>query len=280
MKDQSVLTKKRFNLVLMNINQIPKTCLFTCLLVMGLWACKSGPKVITSSSSTEKHPAAQGSGIFSEGLMPSSPPVASTTAADVHEVVVEEILPTEKYVYLRVQEGEETYWIATTKQPIDKGGTYYYRDGLLKTNFHSREYDRVFDKVYLVSKLVAHNHGQQMAQQKPGVASGQAASGAKDRGMEREGDVKIAELVKNPQKYEGKTVQISGKCVKVNPNIMNRNWIHIQDGSQDDYDLVVTSTDLVHEGEVVHVRAKVVLNEDFGAGYKYDIILEEGVLLH
>ena len=28
-----------------------------------------------------------------------------------------------------------------------------------------------------------------------------------------------------------KTIQISGKCSKTNPNIMGRNWIHIKDGS-------------------------------------------------
>ena len=36
------------------------------------------------------------------------------------------------------------------------------------------------------------------------------------RNIEQEGSIKIAELVENFKKYEGKTIQISGECVKIN----------------------------------------------------------------
>jgi hypothetical protein len=60
---------------------------------------------------------------------------------------------------------------------------------------------------------------------------------------------------------------------------MDRNWIHIKDGSKDDYDLVITSDVFVPEGSVVTMKAQVSLNKDFGAGYKYDLILENGILV-
>jgi hypothetical protein len=60
---------------------------------------------------------------------------------------------------------------------------------------------------------------------------------------------------------------------------MNRNWIHIKDGSKDDYDLVITSDTYVAEGTVITMKALVTLNKDFGAGYTYDLILEDGVLI-
>ena len=85
--------------------------------------------------------------------------------------------------------------------------------------------------------------------------------------------------MKNPEKYDGQTIQVSGICMKVNPNIMNRNWIHITDGSQDDYDLTITSSELFAEGTVITMQATVALNKDFGAGYRYDLILENGVLI-
>ncbi|MCP4978199.1 MAG: hypothetical protein GY931_18780, partial [Maribacter sp.] len=81
------------------------------------------------------------------------------------------------------------------------------------------------------------------------------------------------------KKYEGHTIQLSGKCVKVNPNIMDRNWIHLQDGSKNDFDLVITSNTFVPEGSAITIRGTVVLNKDFGAGYKYDLILENGTLV-
>ena len=93
------------------------------------------------------------------------------------------------------------------------------------------------------------------------------------------GSITIAELVKNAKKYEGKTVEVSGQCVKINPNIMSRNWIHIVDGSKNDFDMVITSETFVPEGSNVTFKAVVGLNRDFGAGYKYDIILENGVIV-
>jgi hypothetical protein len=60
---------------------------------------------------------------------------------------------------------------------------------------------------------------------------------------------------------------------------MGRNWIHLRDGSQDDFDLVITTRTFVPEGNVVTVRAVVALNKDFGAGYKYDLILENGTIV-
>lgn len=60
---------------------------------------------------------------------------------------------------------------------------------------------------------------------------------------------------------------------------MNRNWIHLKDGSKDDYDLVVTSDVFVPEGTALTLKAMVTLNKDFGAGYKYDLILENGTIV-
>jgi len=141
---------------------------------------------------------------------------------------------------------------------------------LLKTNFESKEYNRIFDEIYLVSNMVQVNHGNSSA---PPVKSPSATTREK---IEMKGSLKIADLVANPEKYSGKTIQISGECVKINPNIMGRNWVHLKDGSKDDYDLVITSDILIPEGHIVTMTGTVALNKDFGAGYRYDIILERG----
>ena len=100
-----------------------------------------------------------------------------------------------------------------------------------------------------------------------------------EKAIVHKGTIKISDLVSDPKKYEGHTVQLSGKCVKVNPNIMNLNWIHLQDGSKDDFDMVITTNTFVPEGKLITIRAVVSLNRDFGAGYKYDLILENGTLV-
>jgi hypothetical protein len=207
---------------------------------------------------------------------------------ELHSVVVNEILTASKYLYLNVNEGNEQFWIAVRKQEIKVGGMYYYKRALLKTNFESKENNKVFEKIYLVTNLVSADHGNGQDVMNDKKVS-QVVAVAKEpevkkveqpeRNIAQEGSIKIAELVANVKKYEGKTVQVSGECVKINPGIMNRNWIHIKDGSKDDYDLVITSDTYVEEGKVITMKATVSLNKDFGAGYTYDLILENGVLI-
>ena len=94
------------------------------------------------------------------------------------------------------------------------------------------------------------------------------------------GATKISELLDTKEKYNGQTVRVSGKSVKVNNNIMDRNWIHIQDDSVNgEKDLTVTTTDNVSVGDMVVFEGVITLNKDFGSGYKYDIIMENARLV-
>ena len=206
---------------------------------------------------------------------------------ELHTVVVNEILPTQKYIYLNVNEGERQFWIAALKQNIEVGKRYIFKGGLLKTNFESKEYNRMFEEIYLVKNLVP-DHGNVMdseSQATPLKSTEQKEVKADELVVSEkidvviEGSIRIDELVKNPEKYEGKTIQLSGICFKINPNIMKRNWIHLKDGSKDDYDLIITSDVFIPEGTEVTMSGVVGLNKDFGAGYKYDLIIENGILI-
>lgn len=247
------------------------------LVLITLLACNKGPKVISSEDGKNSE---NSTGIFSENS--SSKPVIksnSSIGSEMHQVTVVEILPTTKYVYLNVKENDEQYWIATRKQDINIGETYFYKGGLLKTNFESKEHNKLFDKIYLVTSLVQANHSHNEIEQNPKEKTDVNSTESSKKIIQQEGSIKISDLVENYKKYEGKTVQISGKCVKINPNIMGINWIHIKDGTKDDYDLVITSNTFVKEGSMITMKATVTLNKDFGAGYKYDLILENGVIV-
>jgi len=248
-----------------------------------LLACNNGPKVIQSSKIQDE---TQKSGIFTPD--PSTQVVTSTDQTfsnNLHTISVNEVLPAAKYVYLNVSEGDSKFWIATRKKDIKKGETYFYRGGLLKTNFESKEYNKVFDTIYLISNLVSQDHSKHTGdlnttvQKSDPIAQKEDIPTHTNKIVAHKGNLKIAELIKDPKKYEGHTIQLSGTCVKVNPNIMDRNWIHLQDGSKDDYDLIITSSSFAPEGSSITIRGTVVLNKDFGAGYKYDLILENGTLV-
>lgn len=84
-------------------------------------------------------------------------------------------------------------------------------------------------------------------------------------------------LYKDKAKLGGHEVQVRGKVVKVNNGVMQRNFLHIQDGTgkQGSNDLTVTSQETAEIGDEVVVTGKLAVNKDFGAGYTYPILLEE-----
>jgi uncharacterized protein YycO len=78
-------------------------------------------------------------------------------------------------------------------------------------------------------------------------------------------------------KLNGKQVSVRGKVVKVNNGIMKRNFLHIQDGTgkKDTNDLIITSNQTATVGDDITVTGTVVLDTDFGFGYKYPLLVEK-----
>ena len=231
-----------------------------------LASCDSGPKVI------ESEPVAGAANTVSQEM-----PGVHVPIADDHKVVAEEALNTEKYTYVRVKENDESFWIAIPKSPVEIGATYYYKGGLMKKNFPSKEFNRVFETIYLVSGLAKQPIGSAVDQALAQTQGAEAVEPPKDI-KPAAGAVKIAEIIGNLKKYEGKTVKVTGKCVKMNPMIMGRNWVHLQDGSANNFDLTITTTESVALGDVVTLEGVIALNKDFGAGYKYNVIMEGAVV--
>lgn len=87
----------------------------------------------------------------------------------------------------------------------------------------------------------------------------------------------VAALYQDKAALAGKQVRVQGKVVKVNSGIMGRNFLHVQDGtgSQGTNDLTVTSKETAKVGDQVTVTGQVVVDKDFGYGYKYPLLLED-----
>jgi hypothetical protein len=93
----------------------------------------------------------------------------------------------------------------------------------------------------------------------------------------------VAELFAKRASLNKQKVTVRGQVVKVNPNIMGRNWLHIQDGTGDPakntHDLVVTSSDIAEKGAIITIEGTLAADKDFGYGYKYNVIVEDAVLM-
>ncbi len=90
----------------------------------------------------------------------------------------------------------------------------------------------------------------------------------------------IAELYQEKEQLKGKQVKLQGKVVKVNNGIMNRNFIHLQDGTgkKGSNDITVTSQQTAHVGDEVTVVGTVTVDLDFGSGYVYPVIVEKATI--
>ncbi len=94
--------------------------------------------------------------------------------------------------------------------------------------------------------------------------------------------VSVETLYKDKVALNGKLVQLQGKIVKVNNGIMGRNFLHLQDGSGSEAagnnDLTITSSETAQAGDEVTILGVVVVDHDFGSGYRYPLLVEEGVI--
>ena len=96
-----------------------------------------------------------------------------------------------------------------------------------------------------------------------------------------ENGTSLEELFSKKELFSKNSIIVKGKVTKINNGIMDRNWIHISDGTEfeGEKSLTVTTQDSVKIGDIVTFKGTIILNKDFGHGYIYDIILEEGNII-
>lgn len=205
-------------------------------------------------------------------------------APGVHAVKVEKNINASNYTYLEVTENGNEYWIAVPQIKVKEGETLYFSKSMEMKNFKSPTLNRTFKSILFVEDI-SQTPPAEVNQSPESLTA--AHKGVTTESKENvsikpfKGGMTIAEIYSEKNKLDGKVVKIKGKVTKYNPGIMDRNWIHIQDGTQSNgnYDLLITSNDAAQVGQVITVEGKVALNKDFGAGYSYKVMLENGKVL-
>lgn len=206
----------------------------------------------------------------------------STDTSTSHHVIVKELLQTSSYSYLYVAENEQNYWMAVSRIDAKVGDDLYYEDAMEMKDFKSKELDRTFERILFIQNISNVPLNSKSSSQV-------SLNHSKEKTTELNEDIQvepapdgitIAELYKNRNNYRDKKVVVRGKVVKINNNIMNQNWVHLQDGTDDsgNYDLTITTQETLNVGDVVTLVGTVALNKDFGAGYSYDLIIEGAYL--
>lgn len=195
---------------------------------------------------------------------------------------VVEVIQGSSYTYIKANENKAEKWMAVSRQDVQTGAVYYYDEALPMSNFHSKEIDRTFEQIFFVNTISTTPLAQ--AQMKPleghmGKVDNQQNSAIT---LEKQaGEFTVAQIFADRNDYSGKEIEIRGIVVKVNEQVMGKNWIHIQDGTNDsgNFDLTVTSADLPAVNDEITIKGKIILNKDFGYGYTYEVIMEDAVVI-
>jgi len=205
------------------------------------------------------------------------------------------------YTYVLVDTGAKKIWAATTEFSVKPGDAVSFPAREPMVNFHSRAMNRDFPEIFFVGAIAVSgaataaklppghpdisgaapgggklppNHppiGGQTAPTKVDFSNLQPAAGGKT----------VAEIYAAAAKLNGQSVTVRGKVVKYNAAIMGKNWVHIQDGTGQpgSDDLLATTSAGTKIGDTVLVTGKVATKKDFGAGYKYNVMLEDAKLV-
>ncbi len=105
-----------------------------------------------------------------------------------------------------------------------------------------------------------------------GIAPGSIAKPA--------GGVTVAEIFDGKAGLAGKEVIVRGRVVKYTGGILGRNWLHVKDGTggAGADDLTVTTTSQAAVGDTVVIKGRVAVDKDFGAGYRYAVLIEDAAV--
>jgi len=211
------------------------------------------------------------------------PPAAAGGAVQPGDIAGEvlETMSAGGYTYVRVNSGQGEVWAAGPETPVKVGDVVAMPAGMRMEGFRSETLDRNFDAVYFVSEIRVGSAGATpgsagMPSNHPPVQT--IPEGIDLSGIETpDGGTSIAALYSGKEGLEGKKVLVRGKVVKFTPGVMGKNWIHLRDGTGEEgsNDITVTTDATVAVGALVTAQGTVILDKDFGFGYKYVVLVED-----
>jgi hypothetical protein len=187
------------------------------------------------------------------------------------------------YSYVCIQKNGKKTWIAIPETKVAVGQELTFMPGQEMNGFTSRTLNRTFESIIFSGGLMSPS-GQAGNQAKPAEHAGSKAAVSKTEKISVEKAAgpdayTVADVFAQKSKLHKKTAVVKAKVVKVSPEIMGKNWVHLQDGTGDaakgTHNLVVTSQDLPKVGDVVTMKGTIYKDKDFGAGYNYNVIMEE-----
>lgn len=203
-----------------------------------------------------------------------------------------EVIHSGGYTYLFIEDSDGFKdWVAIPETQIEVGAMVELAPGYSMGEWKSKTLDRTFkaitfsggptDKFNEQRKMSAHK-GVNMNEPAPGnkKTEGKVIEGLKVDKAKGENAYDLDEIFAKRDALQDKVILVRGQVVKVTERVMDRNWIHLKDGTNGGANkLVVTSKDDASVGEIITVKGAFHNNVDFGGGYQYAVIVEDAVIV-
>jgi hypothetical protein len=207
---------------------------------------------------------------FAWGQVPLAPAVAG---------VVLETQDVESYTYLRLKTAQGETWAAVPTTTVKKGAKVAIENPMVMNNFQSKALKKTFDKV-VFGTLAGQVPAGTAAAPHPPVVQGPDTPDIKVAKAGGADARTVAEILAQGAGMKDKPVLVRGRIVKINSGIRGVNWVHLRDGTgsaaNQTNDLIVTTADELKVGDVVTLKGVIHTDLDFGAGYAYKVLVEEG----
>ena len=215
----------------------------------------------------------------------------ATTMVPMLQGEVLEVLDVQSYTYLRLKTATGEMWAAVNKSPVKKGAEVTIYDPAVMENFKSPGLNRTFPEIVFgtlaeaappapkpAAGSGAPHAGADMGQMHGSIGKSVDVGAVKLAKAEGATGRSIAEVNANRLALKDKTVTVHAKVVKVNAEVMGKNWVHLRDGSGSaadaSDDLLVTSKELPKVGDVVVAKGVVKTDVNLGSGYAYKVLVE------
>lgn len=210
----------------------------------------------------------------------------SDNSLSARKIVVQEVINIKNYTYLRVLENDVEKWVATSPISTEEGAIFYFKDAMEMANFESKELNKTFNNILFIDRLSTTSD---LTPVEDKITMKNLSEKATKPIIEKKeititpsnGTISISEIFKNKETYNNKIISVKGEVTKINPAILNKNWVHLQDGSSynNDFDLTITTQSELTVGDIVTLKGTLITNKDFGAGYTYSVIIEDAILI-
>ncbi len=186
----------------------------------------------------------------------------------------------ESYTYLRLKTAQGEVWVAVPTSAAQKGAQVTIGNPVTMHNFESKSLKRRFDSI-VFGQIVDSGANTSAAPKgaTPAAAFDPALKVAKATGRDAK---TVAEVVRGKAALKDKTVLVRGQVVKVSLGILGKNWVHLRDGSgsaaDGSNDIIVITMDSAAVGNVLQARGTVRTDVNLGAGYSYEVLVDDAAL--